>query len=225
MGIGDTRIRSQGAGQSCQPAARALDALGTRPAESLIRSGKGWYRFVVDGVRLDTADLTERGDKALRTRASGDLAGATDQLSAALALFRGEPLANLPGPFARNERQRLLERRRALRWCRPGTRTPAPDGSSRAGARRRRCRGCRPEAPRRTRTGTSPPPSSPPRSRTADAGRPRGAGSRGGGRAWRAPHRAPSALWGARRAARSAPSARQGRPPLPGRGTPRVPPA
>ncbi|MCX5355583.1 BTAD domain-containing putative transcriptional regulator [Streptomyces mirabilis] len=97
------------------PLRRTLDALGTRPAESVIRSGKGWYRFVVDGVRLDTADLTERGDEALRTKASGDLAGATDQLSAALALFRGEPLANLPGPFAQTERQRLLERRRTLR--------------------------------------------------------------------------------------------------------------
>lgn len=96
------------------PLRRALDAEGTRPAESVIRSGKGWYRFAVDGVRLDTADLTERGDEALRTKASGDLAAATDQLSAALALFRGEPLANLPGPFAQNERQRLLERRRTL---------------------------------------------------------------------------------------------------------------
>ncbi|MFF7603540.1 AfsR/SARP family transcriptional regulator [Streptomyces mirabilis] len=97
------------------PLRRALDSEGTRPAESVIRSGKGWYRFAVNGVRLDTAGLTERGDEALRTKASGDLATATDQLSAALALFRGEPLSNLPGPFARNERQRLLERRRTLR--------------------------------------------------------------------------------------------------------------
>ncbi|MGW8881219.1 AfsR/SARP family transcriptional regulator [Streptomyces mirabilis] len=97
------------------PLRRALDAEGTRPAESVIRSGKGWYRFAVNGVRLDTAGLTERGDEALRTKASGDLATATDQLSAALALFRGEPLSNLPGPFARNERQRLLECRRTLR--------------------------------------------------------------------------------------------------------------
>jgi len=97
------------------PLRRGLDAAGTRPAESVIRSGKGWYRFAVDGVRLDTADLTERGDEALRTKASGDLATATDQLSAALALFQGEPLANLPGPFAQAERQRLLERRRTLR--------------------------------------------------------------------------------------------------------------
>jgi DNA-binding SARP family transcriptional activator/tetratricopeptide (TPR) repeat protein len=100
------------------PLRRALDAEGTRPAGSVIRSGKGWYRFVADDVRLDVADLTERGDEALRTKASGDLATATDQLSAALALFRGEPLASLPGPFARAERERLLERRRTLRLAR-----------------------------------------------------------------------------------------------------------
>jgi DNA-binding SARP family transcriptional activator len=93
---------------------RALDPDGTQPAESVIRSGKGWYRFVVEGVRLDTADLAERGEAALRTVASGDLAAAADQLTAADELFRGEPLANVPGPFAQEERQRLEERRRTL---------------------------------------------------------------------------------------------------------------
>ncbi|MGW3247057.1 AfsR/SARP family transcriptional regulator [Streptomyces sp. NPDC001070] len=100
------------------PLRRALDAEGTRHTESVIRSGKGWYRVVTDDVRLDVADLDERGDEALRTKASGDLATATDQLSVALALFRGEPLANLPGPFAQAERERLLERRRTLRLAR-----------------------------------------------------------------------------------------------------------
>ncbi|KKD05543.1 regulator [Streptomyces sp. WM6386] len=97
------------------PLRRALDAEGTRHTESVIRSGKGWYRFIVEGVRLDTADLDERGDAAMRTIASGGLATAADQLSAAIGLFRGEPLANLPGPFAQEERQRLGERRRTLR--------------------------------------------------------------------------------------------------------------
>ncbi|MER5795518.1 BTAD domain-containing putative transcriptional regulator [Streptomyces sp. NPDC001980] len=94
---------------------RALDPEGIQPAESVIRSGKGWYRFVVEGVRLDTADLDVQGDEALRTVASGDLVAAAVQLSAAVELFRGEPLANLPGPFAQEERQRLEERRRTLR--------------------------------------------------------------------------------------------------------------
>ncbi|WP_406172337.1 AfsR/SARP family transcriptional regulator [Streptomyces sp. NBC_00996] len=94
---------------------RTLDPESTQPAESVIRSGKGWYRFVVEAVRLDTADLDARSDEALRTVTSGDLAAAAVQLSEALALFRGEPLANLPGPFAQEERQRLEERRRTLR--------------------------------------------------------------------------------------------------------------
>ncbi|WP_406218254.1 AfsR/SARP family transcriptional regulator [Streptomyces canus] len=94
---------------------RVLDPEGTPPAESVIRSGKGWYRFVVEEVRLDTADLDERGDEALRTVASGDLATAAAQLSAAIGLFRGEPLAGLSGPFAQEERQRLEERRRTFR--------------------------------------------------------------------------------------------------------------
>jgi DNA-binding SARP family transcriptional activator len=94
---------------------RVLDPEGTPPAESVIRSGKGWYCFVVEEVRLDTADLDERGDEALRTVASGDLATAAAQLSAAIGLFRGEALAGLPGPFAQEERQRLEERRRTFR--------------------------------------------------------------------------------------------------------------
>ncbi|MHA5049739.1 AfsR/SARP family transcriptional regulator [Streptomyces sp. SD15] len=94
---------------------RVLDPEGTRPAESVIRSGKGWYRFVVEEVRLDTADLDERGAEALRTVAPGDLATAANQLSAAIGLFRGEPLAGLPGPFAQEERQRMEERRRTFR--------------------------------------------------------------------------------------------------------------
>ncbi|MGW6137298.1 BTAD domain-containing putative transcriptional regulator [Streptomyces sp. NPDC055140] len=94
---------------------RTLDPDGTPPAESVIRSGKGWYRFAVEGVRLDTTDLEERSREAMRSVAAGDLATAADQLSAAIGLFRGEPLAGLPGPFAQEERRRWEERRRTLR--------------------------------------------------------------------------------------------------------------
>ncbi|WP_150133874.1 AfsR/SARP family transcriptional regulator [Streptomyces hyaluromycini] len=94
---------------------RALDPEGTPPTESLIRSGKGWYRCVVEGVRLDTADLEKQAGQAMRTVASGDPATAADQLSAAIELYRGEPLAGLPGPFAQQERRRWEERRRTLR--------------------------------------------------------------------------------------------------------------
>ncbi|MFD0335003.1 BTAD domain-containing putative transcriptional regulator [Streptomyces erythrogriseus] len=100
------------------PLRRTLDRAGTRHTESVIRSGKGWYRFVLDDVRLDLADLAELGDRGLRTKASGDLGGAAEQLTEALALFQGEPLAQLSGPFAAAERERLSERRRTLRLAR-----------------------------------------------------------------------------------------------------------
>ncbi|MFC8512780.1 BTAD domain-containing putative transcriptional regulator [Streptomyces sp. NPDC057257] len=93
---------------------RALDPPGTPHTESVIRSGKGWYSFEAGAVRLDTADLTERADEARRTLASGEPATAADQFTAALTLFRGEPLAGLSGPFADAERQRLLNRLRGL---------------------------------------------------------------------------------------------------------------
>ncbi|MER5684190.1 BTAD domain-containing putative transcriptional regulator [Streptomyces sp. NPDC002205] len=89
---------------------QVLDAEGTGPADSLIRGEGGGYRLVADAVQLDAADLAGHIDGAQRAKASGDPATAVDRLSAALALFVGEPLAGLPGPFADVERQRLLER-------------------------------------------------------------------------------------------------------------------
>ncbi|MFC9235704.1 BTAD domain-containing putative transcriptional regulator [Streptomyces decoyicus] len=96
------------------PLRKALDAEGTGRTGSVIRSGRGGYSFVGDGVRLDVAELAERVGEAQRARASGDLATAMDRFTEALTLFRGEPLAGLPGPFAQGERQRLSQRQRTL---------------------------------------------------------------------------------------------------------------
>ncbi|MFJ7629775.1 BTAD domain-containing putative transcriptional regulator [Streptomyces sp. NPDC097595] len=93
---------------------KALDPQGTRPGTSVIRGGSGGYRFVLDDLEGDTAELEAHAQAARRAKEAGDLATATDRFTAALALFRGEPLAGLPGPFARGERQRLTERRVAL---------------------------------------------------------------------------------------------------------------
>ncbi|MEU2134938.1 BTAD domain-containing putative transcriptional regulator [Streptomyces sp. NPDC018352] len=93
---------------------KALDPQGTKPGTSVIRGGGGGYRFVLDDLELDTAELEAHAQAARRAKETGDLATATDRFTAALALFRGEPLAGLPGPFARGERQRLTERRVAL---------------------------------------------------------------------------------------------------------------
>lgn len=84
-------------------------------AESVIRGGQGGYRFAGDGVRLDVTELAERVDGARRAQTAGDPGTALAGFSGALDLFRGEPLAGLPGPYADVERQRLLERLRAVR--------------------------------------------------------------------------------------------------------------
>ncbi|WP_329388587.1 NB-ARC domain-containing protein [Streptomyces sp. NBC_01351] len=94
---------------------RRLDAEGTGPADSVIRGERGGYRCAADTVRLDVEDLAELASDAHRAKLSGDPATAVDRLSTALALFDGEPLAGLPGPYADAERQRLLERLRTVR--------------------------------------------------------------------------------------------------------------
>ncbi|MFE2436218.1 BTAD domain-containing putative transcriptional regulator [Streptomyces sp. NPDC059409] len=97
------------------PLRKVLDPEGTGPGASVIRSGGGGYRFVLDDLELDTVELEAHADAARRARKAGDLATATDRFTTALALFRGEPLAGLPGPFAESERRLFSERRRALR--------------------------------------------------------------------------------------------------------------
>ncbi|GAA1374160.1 BTAD domain-containing putative transcriptional regulator [Streptomyces beijiangensis] len=96
------------------PLRKALDIPGTSPADSVIRSGKGWYKFGSHGVRLDVAEFDELAAVAQRSMQDGDLATAISASGDALALFGGEPLARLPGLRAQAERQRLSERRLAL---------------------------------------------------------------------------------------------------------------
>ncbi|MGW6410089.1 AfsR/SARP family transcriptional regulator [Streptomyces vinaceus] len=93
---------------------KALDPRGTAYEASVIRSSQGRYGMAADGIRVDVAELTERVREARRVKESGDLVSATARLAEALALFRGEPLAGLPGPFAQAERRRLSQTRRTL---------------------------------------------------------------------------------------------------------------
>ncbi|MFE2875803.1 BTAD domain-containing putative transcriptional regulator [Streptomyces roseus] len=94
---------------------KALDPEGTGYEESVIRSSQGRYGMAADGIRVDVAELAEGAREARRVRESGDLVTATARLTDSLALFRGEPLAGLPGPFAQAERLRLSQLRRTLR--------------------------------------------------------------------------------------------------------------
>ncbi|MEU2154583.1 BTAD domain-containing putative transcriptional regulator [Streptomyces sp. NPDC019396] len=93
---------------------RTLDMPGTGQGGSVIRGGAGGYRFAA-AVDLDTARLSELAAATSRLLDSGDASGALDAAERGLRLFRGEPLAGLPGPYASGERQRLVLQRRSLR--------------------------------------------------------------------------------------------------------------
>ncbi|MFC4911302.1 AfsR/SARP family transcriptional regulator [Actinomadura gamaensis] len=80
--------------------------------EVLLTAGDG-YRLVLPDDALDAA-LFRRGLAAAdRARASGDRAAARSLVADALSLWTGEPLEDLPGPFARAQRARLAEWRLA----------------------------------------------------------------------------------------------------------------
>jgi DNA-binding SARP family transcriptional activator/DNA-binding CsgD family transcriptional regulator len=93
---------------------RCLQATEGAADAPIIVSDPGGYRFVSQGVGRDVV----RWDQLLATAAAaeqaGDLTGAVDAYTSALALFHGEPLAGLPGPFAAGQRLRLAERRTAV---------------------------------------------------------------------------------------------------------------
>lgn len=84
------------------------------PSECVIRRDRSGYRFVSGDASVDAARLEQVAAEARAARESGDLDAAAGTLARALALFEGEPLPGLPGPFAEGERLRLAERRIAL---------------------------------------------------------------------------------------------------------------
>ncbi|MGW3168429.1 AfsR/SARP family transcriptional regulator, partial [Streptomyces sp. NPDC001142] len=96
------------------PLRKALDVPGTGPTASVIRSERGGYRFVPGEARTDIRELTGQAAAVRGAKAAGDLTTALDGCTRALNLFRGEPLAGLPGPLADAERQRFARQRRTL---------------------------------------------------------------------------------------------------------------
>ncbi|MFC9288586.1 BTAD domain-containing putative transcriptional regulator [Streptomyces sp. NPDC057052] len=87
--------------------------LGERPDPVIRRDRYGYAlpRGVVEVDVLCMEDLVTRSGEAER---AGDLSEAVRLCARALELFRGEPLAGLPGPLAESERLRLTGRRVAL---------------------------------------------------------------------------------------------------------------
>ncbi|MGW2650346.1 AfsR/SARP family transcriptional regulator [Streptomyces sp. NPDC001393] len=93
---------------------RRLDARGNGSANSVIDTVRGGYRFAPRSACTDVARCEEIAAEGRAARDSGDLDAAVDAWSRALALFRGEPLAGIVGPFAEGERLRLTEQRLLL---------------------------------------------------------------------------------------------------------------
>ncbi|MET7483334.1 BTAD domain-containing putative transcriptional regulator [Streptomyces sp. NPDC005538] len=87
---------------------KALDA-------GVLVSESGGYavRGLPEGA-LDSAVVQDLATKAEKAKSAGDLCHARDLLGQALALWDGEPLAGLPGPYAEAQRVRLEEWRLQL---------------------------------------------------------------------------------------------------------------
>ncbi|MGW1372993.1 BTAD domain-containing putative transcriptional regulator [Streptomyces sp. NPDC002446] len=92
---------------------RKVLRIGDSP-DSVIQRDRCGYRLVPGAVEVDVARMEELVTAAGTAERAGELTEAVRFCSQAVALFRGELLAGLPGPFAELERLRLSERRVAL---------------------------------------------------------------------------------------------------------------
>ncbi|QES44373.1 hypothetical protein DEJ49_28245 [Streptomyces venezuelae] len=84
------------------------DRRAREPARLLVSAGDGYALRVPRGA-LDASELEDRVSAARTLRGAGELPDAYAELTAALALSDGAPLAGLPGPYARRQRDRLTE--------------------------------------------------------------------------------------------------------------------
>ncbi|MEV3968091.1 BTAD domain-containing putative transcriptional regulator [Streptomyces sp. NPDC050698] len=94
---------------------KVLDPGGTAAAPAVLVSEAGGY--AVRGLAEDALDLTVAQDlatEAEKARSAGDLCHARAALRRALALWDGETLAAVPGPYAEAQRVRLEEWRLQL---------------------------------------------------------------------------------------------------------------
>ncbi|MER5255052.1 MULTISPECIES: AfsR/SARP family transcriptional regulator [unclassified Streptomyces] len=104
-----------------EPPSQALAAVRTYasrlrkvlPAGVLVSESGGYAIAVADGA-LDLGLAEDLWAEAEKARGVGDLCQARSLVNKALSLWDGEPLANVPGPYAETERTRLEEWRLQL---------------------------------------------------------------------------------------------------------------
>ena len=78
-------------------------------AGSVLTSGGGSYCLHIDEQDVDACRFESLREGSRRLRATGDAAAELEVVRAALALWHGEALAGIPGPYAESQRQRLTE--------------------------------------------------------------------------------------------------------------------
>lgn len=86
-------------------------------AEAIV-SIAGGYALRAERSQVDLFTFDDHVTAADRRRLAGDVAGARSELVSALALWRGTPLAGIPGPYAESIRATLIERRIAAQESR-----------------------------------------------------------------------------------------------------------
>ncbi|MEV4433190.1 BTAD domain-containing putative transcriptional regulator [Streptomyces sp. NPDC049555] len=91
---------------------KLLTAAGGDP-QVLARAGDG-YRLAQDPLSVDAFRAEHLAAQAARARAAEEYDECAALLTEAVALWRGEPLAGVPGPFAERQRSRLAELRLTL---------------------------------------------------------------------------------------------------------------
>jgi DNA-binding SARP family transcriptional activator len=90
---------------------RLRRALGDGRPETVIESVGGGYALPAGRVGLDYTDFHHRIGNAREARHTGDLETEATELRAALALWKGTPLAGVRGEYAEHERIRLFQTR------------------------------------------------------------------------------------------------------------------
>ncbi|MFD6155313.1 BTAD domain-containing putative transcriptional regulator [Nocardia sp. NPDC060256] len=85
-----------------------------RTPPAVLLSGHGGYQLRIEDEQTDLGVFDRLVGEAARAREVGDGVRAENRYAQALALYSGEPLAGLPGPFAQRQRAGLAERRLAV---------------------------------------------------------------------------------------------------------------